>query len=140
MTAARLALLVLVAILVLVTNVAASVLYMVVYSYLIDPGHEAKFYEDHIQIAAPYCSIVAGLPLMFAAGWWVARWWRGELGMRAAWTVWLVYFLIDLAIVSAVGASLGVWALFVVSFSTKLAAVLLGARWSLGALARASSS
>jgi hypothetical protein len=43
---------------------------MVVYSYVINPGHEEKYYHDHIQVAAPYCSIVAGIPLMFLAGWW----------------------------------------------------------------------
>jgi hypothetical protein len=44
MTFGRLAWLVGVALLVLVVNVAASILYMVVYSYLIDPGHEEQYY------------------------------------------------------------------------------------------------
>ncbi|HEU4390981.1 MAG TPA: hypothetical protein VFV34_24460 [Blastocatellia bacterium] len=67
MTFGRVAVLVGVAVLVLVANVAASIGYMVLYSYAIDPGHEAKYYNDHIQVAGPYCSIVAGIPLMFAA-------------------------------------------------------------------------
>ena len=69
MTVSRVALLVGVAILVLVANVATSVLYMVVYGHVIDPGHEPQYYNDHIQVAAPYCSIVAGIPLMILAGW-----------------------------------------------------------------------
>jgi hypothetical protein len=117
-----------VAVSVLVANVAASVLYMVVYGHVIDPGHDPQYYDDHIQIAAPYCSIVAGIPLMFLAGWWVAGWWRRALGVRAAWIVWLAYTVIDLAILLAAGMTLGVGLWFVVSFATKLAAADLGAK------------
>jgi hypothetical protein len=128
MTVGRVALLVGVAVLVLVANVAASVLYMVVYSYVINPGHTPQYYNDHIQVAGPYCSIVAGIPLMFLAGWWVADWWRPALGVRAAWIVWLAYAVIDLAVLLAAGMSMRVGLLFVASFVTKLAAVHFGAR------------
>ena len=128
MTVGRVALLVSVALLVLVANVAASILYMVVFSYLIDPGHEPNYYNDHIQVAGPYCSIIAGIPLMFLAGWWVAGWWRRALGLRAAWIVWLAYTSIDLAVLVVAGMSLGVGLLFVVSFATKLVAALCGAK------------
>ena len=128
MTFSRVALLVGVAVLVLVANVAASVLYMVVYSHVIDPGHGPQYYNDHIQVAGPYCSIVAGIPLMSLAGWWVAGWWRRALGVRGAWIVWLAYTVIDLAILLAAGMSRGVGVLFVVSFATKLATVQFGAR------------
>ena len=124
MTLGRVALLVGVAVLVLVVNVAASVLYMVVYGYVIDPGREPQYYDDHVQVAAPYCSIVAGIPLMFLAGWW----WRRALGVRAAWIVWLAYAMIDLAILLAAGMSMDAGLLIVVSLFTKLAAVNLGAR------------
>jgi hypothetical protein len=135
MTAGRFALLVGVAILVLAANVATSILYMVVYSYVIDPGHDPKYYNDHIQVAGPYCSIVAGIPLMFLAGWWVAGWWRQALGVRGAWIVWLAYCLIDLAVLLAAGMSVGVALLFMVSFATKLAAAHFGARLRLARLA-----
>lgn len=128
MTISRVALLVGVALLVLVANVAASVLYMVVYSYVLDPGHDPQYYNDHIQVAGPYCSIVAGIPLMFLAGWWVAGWWRRALGVRGAWIVWLAYTAIDLTILVAAGMSMRIGLLFVVSFATKLAAVQFGAR------------
>lgn len=116
-----------VAILVLVTNVAASILYMVVYGNIIDPGHDAKYYQDHIQIAGPYCSIVAGIPIMFLAGWWVAGWWRRSLGVRGSFVVWLAYTIIDLSILLIAGLTLGVGILFVISFATKLAAGYWGA-------------
>lgn len=128
MTFGRVALLVGVAVLLLVANVAASIGYMVIYGHVINPGHEAEYYHDHIQVAGPYCSIVAGMPLMFAAGWWVTGWWRRQLGMRPACVVWVAYAGIDLAVLVAAGMSLGIGMLFVVSFATKLAAVLLGAR------------
>lgn len=128
MTVGRVALLVGVAILVLVVNVAISILYMVVYGHVIDPGHEPNYYNDHIQVAAPYCSIVAGIPLMFLAGWWVAGWWRRAGGVRAALIVWFAYAVIDLAILLAARISLGIALLFIVSFATKLAAANFGAR------------
>jgi hypothetical protein len=127
MTLSRLAWLVGVAILVLIANVVASILYMVAYGYLIDPGHEDQYYHDHIQVAAPYCSIVAGMPLMFLAGWWVSRWWEGALATKAALVVWLTYFLIDASALLVAGMTARVAVLFAVSFLTKLAAVYLGA-------------
>jgi hypothetical protein len=127
MTLARLAWLVGVALLVLVVNVAASILYMVVYSYVINPGHEDRYYKDHVQVAAPYCSIVAGIPLMFLAGWWVGGWWEGDFAVKAAVTVWLAYFLIDIAVLLAAGMTTKGAVLVAVSFTTKLAAVYAGA-------------
>ena len=108
-------------------NVVMSVLYMVVYSYLINPGHPMEFYELHVQVAAPYCGIVAGMPLMFLAGLWVAGWWEGQVGVKAALVVWLAYALIDLGVLLAAGMNTKIAILFAVSFLTKLAAVYLGA-------------
>ena len=125
MNLGRLAWLVGVALLVIIANVLASVLYMVVYSYLIDPGHDAQYYNDRIQTAAPYCSIVAGIPLMFLAGWRVSGWWNGESPARSAVIVWLVYVLIDLSVLLAAGMNTRTALLFAVSFITKLAAVLI---------------
>ena len=122
----RLASLAGVALLVLVLNVALSILYMVVYGYLIDPGHEEQYYQDHIQVAAPYCSIVAGMPLMFLAGWWVGGWWEREFAVKAALAVWLTYALIDISVVLAAGVTPRIAVLVAVSFLTKLAAGYLG--------------
>ena len=127
MTLGRLAWLAGIALLVLVVNVTVSIVYMVMYSYLIDPGHDEQYYRDHIKVAAPYCSIVAGIPLMFLAGWWVGGWWEGDFAVKAALTVWLVYALIDFAVVLAAGLTAKVAVLFAVSFVTKLAAVYFGA-------------
>jgi hypothetical protein len=123
----RVASLVGVALLVMIANVLASVLYMVAYSYLIDPGHEKQYYEDHIQVAAPYCSIVAGIPLMFLAGWWVGGWWQGEFAVKAALVVWFVYAVIDIAILLGAGVTSRIAVLVAVSLLTKLMAVCAGA-------------
>ena len=125
MTLGRLAVLVGMALGVMVANVAISVLYMVVYGHVIDPGHEKAYYDAHIKVAAPYCSIVAGVPLMFLAGWWVG----GDitLGVRSAMIVWAAYAIIDLAIMAASGLTLRIGVLVAVSLLTKLAAVSLGA-------------
>ncbi len=138
MTLVRLASLVGVGLLVLVVNIAMSVLYMVVYGHLINPGHPKEFYDEHIKVAAPYCSIVAGVPLMFLAGLWVAGWMGtggtggagGPLGVKAALVVWLSYAIIDLGLMLAAGwggMTPKICVLVGVSVLTKLAAVYAGA-------------
>ena len=127
MTLFRVAVLVGIALSVMVVNVAISILYMVVYGHLIDPGHEEQYYHDHIKVAAPYCSIVAGIPLMFLAGWWVGGWWEGEFAVKAALVVWLTYALIDIGVLLAAGLTPRIAVLSAVSLLTKLAAVYLGA-------------
>ena len=122
----RIAWLVGIALLVMIANVVASILYMVVYGYLINPGHEKEYYNAHVQVAAPYCSIVAGIPLMFLAGWWVGGWWQGEFAVKSALVVWLVYAVIDVAILLAAGLTSRMALLVAVSLLTKLAAVYFG--------------
>ena len=117
-----------VSLLVLIANVLASVLYMVLYGHVINPGHEEQFYRDHIQVAGPYCSIVAGFPLMLFAGWWVAGWKKIRNGVSAALTVWLSYTTVDLLVLLAAGMTLRIGMLFTISFATKLAACYFGAR------------
>jgi hypothetical protein len=119
MTLGRVAALAGLALGVMAVNVALSILYMVFYSYVIDPGHDKAYYEAHVKIAAPYCSIVAGIPLMFLVGWWVGTW--------PAIVVWLVYALVDVAVFAASGPALRMGALVALSLLTKLASAYLGA-------------
>ena len=123
----RLAWLIGVALLVMVANVLVSILYMVVYSYVIDPGHEKQYYDAHIEVAAPYCSIVAGIPLMFLAGYWISGWWEGKFAVQSALVVWFVYAFLDVAALTAAGALSRIAILVAVSFITKLAAIYAGA-------------
>ena len=116
-----------VALLVMVANVLCTVLYMVVYGHLINPGHPDQFYQDHVQVAAPYCSVVAGIPLMLLAGWWVAGWQATRPPVRAALVVWGMYAVADAAILVGSGAGSAIAGIFAVSFVTKLAASYTGA-------------
>src|SRR5262245_7947966 len=127
MTLGRVAALVGIALLVMVANIVASILYMVVYGHLINPGHEKAYYHEHVKIAAPYCSIVAGIPLMFLAGWWVSGFWEAGLGVQSAIIVWLAYAAIDLAILAASGMTAKIGIIVAISLITKLAAAYLGA-------------
>jgi len=134
MTLVRLASLLGVGLLVMVVNIAVSVLYMVVYGHLINPGHPKEFYNEHVKVAAPYCSIVAGVPLMFLAGLWVAGWGGpgAPMGVKAALIVWLTYAVVDLAIVLAAGGmTTKTGVLVAVSLLTKLAAAYAGAQVAL---------
>jgi hypothetical protein len=117
-----------VAILVLFVNFVIGVLYRFVYSYAIHPGHEPAFYQEHIPGAAPYLSVIAGIPLMYLAGWWVAGWWNRSLGVQAALIVWLASTFIDFVLVSLTGWTLRVAVFFLISFVTKLVAAYWGAR------------
>jgi len=111
---------------VMVVNVLISVLYVVVYSYGIDPGHDEAYYQAYAQVAAPYLSIVAGIPLMFFSARLIGGKFPKGNSIKAALLMWFVYFLLDLAIIAASGALTQIAVLFTISFITKLGAALLG--------------
>lgn len=127
MTIGRIAILSGIGLLIMVIEMGSVFLYMVVYGHLIDKGHEQAYYEAHAHVAAPYCSIIAGIPLMFATGWWVSHWWGGNLGVQSALIIWLAYFIIVMAIMIPSGASAKTWILCGIALVTKLAAVYGGA-------------
>src|SRR5918998_123220 len=114
------------AVAVLVTNVVIHILYMVAYSYLINPGQDAAHYQAHAQLSAPYSSIVIGMPLMFLVCRWIGRRFEARLSVTAALLVWLLYFLIDITVLVFAGELSRLALLFVISFVTKLAAAYLG--------------
>jgi len=115
------------AITVMIINVAIHILYMVAYSYVINPGHDAAYYQAHAQVSAPYSSIVVGMPLMFLACRWIGRKFAARFVITAALLVWLVYFLIDITVVLlAAELSSRLALILLVSFVTKFAAAYLG--------------
>lgn len=130
MTVGRLAWIIGAAILVLVINVAVSILYVAIYSYLINTGHDEHYYQEYAKVVAPYSSIVAGIPLMFLICWRVGSWWEADFAVKAALLVWLVYAVIDVLVLVAGGISSGVPARLIVlaaiSLLTKLAASYFG--------------
>ena len=114
------------AIAVMVTNVAIHILYMVVYSYLINPGENAAHYQAHARLSAPYSSIVVGMPLLYLVCRWIGMRFHASSSLTAALLVWLVYFLIDITVLAFAGELGRMALLFVISFATKLAAAYLG--------------
>jgi hypothetical protein len=114
------------AIAVMITNVAIHILYMVAYSYVINPGQDAAHYQAHAGVSAPYSSIVVGMPLMFLACRWIGRKFAARYVITAALLVWLVYFLIDLTALLFAGVLSGAALFFIISFVTKLGAAYLG--------------
>ncbi len=114
------------AIAVMVINVAIHILYMVAYSYVINPGQDAAHYQAHARVSAPYSSIVVGMPLMFLACRWIGRKFAARFVITAALLVWLVYFLIDITVLMFAGELSRLALFFVISFVTKLAAAYLG--------------
>lgn len=114
------------ALIVLIGNVGIHVLYMVAYSYLINPGQDMANYQAHAQFSAPYSSIVVGIPLMFLVCRWIGKKFAAESSVTAALLVWLVYFLIDLTVILFAGALGGLAFFFVISFATKFAAAYFG--------------
>lgn len=126
----RLAWIIAAAIFILVVNVGLSVLYMVFYGYVINPGQVEQFYQDHVQTAAPYCSIVFGIPLFYFVCRWIGGKWEKDFAVKAAISVWIAYAVIDLSIVAAsVAASeitLSVVGLVTASLITKLISAYLG--------------
>ena len=130
LTIGRLAWIIGAAILALAINVAVSFLYIGIYSYLINPGHDKDYYQNYATQAAPYSSIVVGMPLMFLICWRVGSWWEADFAVNAALLVWLVYAVIDVLVLVAAGISSGMPARLIVlaaiSLITKLAASYFG--------------
>lgn len=126
----RVALIIGAAIFILVVNVGLSVAYMVFYSYVINPGYNEQFYQEHIKIAAPYCSIVFGIPLFYLVCRWIGGRWEKDFAIKAAISVWIAYAVIDLSIIAAsVAASkitLSVVGLVAASLITKMISAYLG--------------
>jgi hypothetical protein len=117
-----------VALLLMVLNVAVSFVVMAVYGYLIDPGHEASYYESAAQRIAPWSSVFAGAVLFFAAAWLFGIRKPARPALVFALTFTLIYTLIDLGIVVAAGAVTFIGYVVAISVAAKFAGAFLGAR------------
>ena len=114
----------LLAILAMALNIAVSFAVVWAYSAFVAPGQDMAFYEAFALRSAPLSSVVAGMPILFGAGWIAGR--NSASGMRAGLAVGVVYVLIDGALVLAAGAMAEMWTWEIVSYSTKLAAAAAG--------------
>jgi hypothetical protein len=101
-----------------------------IYSYLIHPGEELPYYQNHAQFASPIVSVVVGIPVWFFACRWVGR----KAGTRAVamcLSTWLIVPLIDIPLGILGQAKAYDWTMVAISDSTKLVAAYLGARAAL---------
>jgi hypothetical protein len=126
MNVRRLAWIIGAALFIMFVNVVLSVLYIVFYSYVINPGHDERFYQEYAGAAAPYCSIVAGIPLFYFVCRWLGGRWEANFAIKSALLVWLVYALIDISVIAAAGATVQLAVLAAISMATKFMAAYLG--------------
>lgn len=126
MTIKRLAIIIGAALLCMVVNVGLSILYIAFYSYFINPGQDQAFYQEYANIAAPYCSIIAGIPVFYFVCRWIGGKWEANFAVKAALHVWLVYALIDLSALTAAGWTVQLAILSFISLTTKLIAAYFG--------------
>ncbi len=119
----------LVAIVYMAINVAVSFLVVAIYSYLIHTGEAAEFYQAFAERSAPYSSIFAGMPLLFLLCWWFTRGYHWAFAIKSTLGIWLIYFLIDLAVLLYVGMTSRIAIFLLISAVTKLIAAWYGAKW-----------
>ncbi|HLL31747.1 MAG TPA: hypothetical protein VK403_12195 [Allosphingosinicella sp.] len=113
---------------VMVLNVAIAFGIVWLYSTFLDPGQPASHYEAFATRAAPVSSVIAGIPLMIAAGFLLAKGRPGRSGLAAAAAAALFYIIVDTAILLSVEAGRDVWMWAALSHATKLLSALAGAR------------
>ena len=112
----------------LLLNVLVAFAWVFFYSVAIAPGHDGAFYQAYAQRVAPISAILAGVPILFAAGWLAARGPRRDL---AALLPAAAYIVLDLVLVAAGGLWPSAWSL-ALSYLTKLAAAWAGGRMAIG--------
>ena len=106
--------------------VLASILYMVIYGFFY-PGHPEEFYQQHVRVAGPWISIVAGMPIFFLFARWLAR--DSVVAALAFFAIWAA---LDNSILVAIDGASGIWRIFplwAASHATKLLSVWAGARF-----------
>ncbi len=122
----------LLALAIMIANVLCSVLVMVVYSYVIEPGHDAAFYEAAATNIAPWSSVVFGMPLFYGVARYCARGRPDRNANAFAIAIVLVYASIDVTALAFAGCTVAQAGIVALSLGTKLAAALLGARTGSG--------
>jgi hypothetical protein len=105
------------------SQVAATFGWVTIYSYVIDPGRSPEHYQAYAAASAPWVSVVAGLPIFYAASRWIAR------DLASALALFGVFVVMDVALLAAAGGfgdASGTLGPVAVSWATKLLACHLG--------------
>ncbi|MGB5372003.1 MAG: hypothetical protein WBN18_16360 [Flavobacteriaceae bacterium] len=115
------------AILIHIILIVLSILEVVAYSTIINPGHEQSFYEQHAQTTAPYISIIFGIILFFFISRLLVKK-RYDKRQVIALALPITYIIIDIIIMLLSNTDWGQQYLaFIVSFVTKILASYIGA-------------
>lgn len=115
-----------------VGQIAATFVWVALYSYLIHPGETAAFYQRHAEVAGPWVSVLAGTPIFYL----VCRW-IGARNPARAWPTAMALFGFFLVLDGALMFSAGVPSprlvgFMVASYLLKLVACHLGGRRAAG--------
>ena len=51
--------------------IAAAFAWVAIYSYVLNPGHTAAFYEQYAQVTTPYVALLLGIPVFFLTTRWI---------------------------------------------------------------------
>ena len=104
--------------------------WVAIYSYLISPGHDFPYYQEHAEFASPIVSVVVGIPYFFFACRWVGR----KAGTRAVATslwVWFILFIIDVLLILVGGLNAYNGVMLALSHVTKMVAAYFGGKAAL---------
>jgi hypothetical protein len=107
-----------------VAQVIAAVLWVAIYSYVLNPGQPMTVYEQHAQASGPWVSIIAGFPIFYAASRWIAR------SLPTALALFGVFLALDVLLLLLIDARAAIAILWLIGLScaTKLLACYLGGR------------
>jgi hypothetical protein len=109
--------------------IASAVLYVVIYSYAINPHQPNSVYEAHARVASPWVSIAVGLPLLYLFSPWIAR--RSPAGLANGLAIWACLFVVDNAILIGAAGFKGITDIlpfWLASHATKLLGAWAGGR------------
>jgi hypothetical protein len=110
--------------------IISAVAWVVIYSYLIHPGEDQAYYENHAKFSSPIVALVVGMPFWFFACRWVTRK-AGTRAVQMALWVWLIIFIIDMPLIVFGKPRLYDWVIVALAYATKLLAAYLGGRAAL---------
>lgn len=80
-----------------VATIACAVGWVAVYSHLINAGQTLELYQAYAQRSAPWVAVIAGAPIFYAAGRWIARTRASALALFG------VYLLLDASLIAFSG-------------------------------------
>lgn len=107
-----------------IAQIAATFIWVAVYSYVINPGQPFETYRAHAQASGPWVSVLAGAPIFYAASRWIAR------SQPTALALFGIFAVIDGALLVSMTESWSGFPFVLVglSYLTKLLACALGGR------------